>query len=112
LAETETRELAAKEVQRPIEALLLSDLDDSALLEQLEELSRVRAFAGFTWLWGPELYRRSRTMFRPFILNHFRQMATMARRSRTPVVVRSFGSFYPVNGILSADVLTNRSQRV
>ena len=45
---------------------------DAALREQLETLAADEiSFSGFTWLFGPELYRRNRILFRPFILSRF-----------------------------------------
>ena len=34
-------------------------------------LAQALAFRGFTWLWGPPLYRRNRVIFRPFVLQRF-----------------------------------------
>ncbi|MFG0332451.1 MAG: gliding motility protein [Maioricimonas sp. JB049] len=65
------RDLKPKFVRARIEQLLAADLSDAELRDRLEELSAAMAFGGYTWLWGPELYRRNRVMFRPFILNHF-----------------------------------------
>ena len=43
---------------------------DAELREQLEQLAATEiSFAGFTWLFGPELYQRNRILFRPFILS-------------------------------------------
>ena len=58
-------------LQAEIETLLAQQLPDATLRSRLEELSHEPAFAGLTWRWGPELYHRSRVMFRPFILAHF-----------------------------------------
>jgi hypothetical protein len=45
---------------------------DNELREQLEQLAAAEiSFSGFTWLFGPELYRRNRILFRPFILSRF-----------------------------------------
>ncbi|MEW4529147.1 gliding motility protein [Maioricimonas sp. JC845] len=65
------RKLKPKLVRARIEELLAADLSDAELRERFEELSRAIAFSGYTWLWGPELYRRNRVMFRPFISSHF-----------------------------------------
>lgn len=65
------RERSAEAVQADVVRLLESELNDAALLEQLEQLSRARRFDGLTWLWGPVLYQRSRVRFGPFIRTHF-----------------------------------------
>ena len=45
---------------------------DAELRGELEKLAASEiSFSGFTWLWGPELYRRNRILFRPFILSRF-----------------------------------------
>lgn len=47
-------------------------MEDVALRERLEGIAEALSlFAGFTWLWGPELYQRNRVLFRPFILARF-----------------------------------------
>lgn len=61
----------SREVEALVRALLREPLEDKVLRERLEELGREPAFPGLTWLWGPELYRRNRVLFRPFILSHF-----------------------------------------
>lgn len=72
MADTENlRELKPNLVRTRIEELLAADLPDAELRDRLEELSVAMAFDGYTWLWGPDVYRRNRVMFRPFILNHF-----------------------------------------
>jgi hypothetical protein len=60
-----------KDLEADVQALLEQDLPDEALREQLEALASEEAFNGIIYLWGPELYRRNRVLFRPFILNHF-----------------------------------------
>src|SRR5262249_20863702 len=60
-----------KELEAEVRALLKQPLDDAALRGQLEALAAEPAFNGLTYLWGPELYRRNRVLFRPFILDHF-----------------------------------------
>ncbi|HEX5221078.1 MAG TPA: gliding motility protein [Verrucomicrobiae bacterium] len=61
-----------KELEQTLRSLLKQQLADTALREQLEKLAAVEiSFAGFTWLFGPELYRRNRILFRPFILSRF-----------------------------------------
>ncbi|MEZ5325085.1 MAG: hypothetical protein R3F19_08470 [Verrucomicrobiales bacterium] len=63
--------LWGKQLQGRIEALLASEIDDLELRSALEELSRQWGFSGFTWFWGPRLWRRNRVVFRPFILSNF-----------------------------------------
>jgi hypothetical protein len=64
--------MTPKELEQTIRSLLKQPLADAALREQLEKLAAVEiSFAGFTWLFGPELYRRNRILFRPFILSRF-----------------------------------------
>ena len=64
--------MTPKELEQPIRALLQRPMADAELREQLEKLAAVEiSFAGFTWLFGPELYRRNRILFRPFILSRF-----------------------------------------
>lgn len=65
------RDLKPAAVRRRIEESLEADLDDTGLRDELERLAETWAFGGFTWIWGPRLYRRNRVLFRPFILNHF-----------------------------------------
>lgn len=48
---------------------LLAGTDDVALRNALDTLGRERAFGGLTWLWGPRLYARNKTLFRPLILS-------------------------------------------
>jgi hypothetical protein len=62
---------AVQELEPKIRALLDGGLNDKQLRDELEALAVEQAFNGFTYLWGPSLYRRNRVMFRPFILNHF-----------------------------------------
>jgi hypothetical protein len=61
-----------KELEQTLRKLLASKEADAAVRTQLETLAQAeRSFAGFTWLWGPALYRRNRVLFRPFILSQF-----------------------------------------
>ncbi len=61
-----------KELECSIKELLKGPLPAAELRAELERLALAeRAFSGFTWLWGPELYRRDRIVFRPFILSRF-----------------------------------------
>lgn len=64
--------MTPKELEKTIRGLLQQPLADAALREQLERLAADEiSFSGFTWLFGPELYRRNRILFRPFILSRF-----------------------------------------
>lgn len=60
-----------KELEAEVRALLAEPLSDTDLRAKLEALASEQTFNGLTYLWGPELYRRNRVLFRPFILNHF-----------------------------------------
>lgn len=62
------------ELEAEVRALLEQQFRDEELRSKLEALAPEQAFNGLTYLWGPELYRRNRVLFRPFILNHFAQM--------------------------------------
>src|SRR5579885_3337462 len=83
----ETLSMAKKEQPPPpmkpdvleaeVAALLEQKLGDDGLRQRLEALASEPAFNGLAYLWGPELYRRNRVMFRPFILNHFNQFSLM-----------------------------------
>ena len=66
--------LPPKKVRAEIDSLLRADLADRELRERLEQLASNPSFGGFTWLWGPRLYRRNRVLFRPFILSHFQNI--------------------------------------
>jgi hypothetical protein len=64
--------MTPKELEQTLQSLLHRQLADAELREQLEKLAATeRSFSGFTWLFGPELYRRNRILFRPFILSRF-----------------------------------------
>jgi hypothetical protein len=64
--------MTPKELEQRIRGLLSQPLSDAALREQLEKLAVDEiSFSGFTWLFGPELYRRNRILFRPLILSRF-----------------------------------------
>jgi hypothetical protein len=61
-----------RELEKHIRALLASAQPDSELRSTLERLATAElSFPGFTWLWGPELYRRNRLLFRPFVQSRF-----------------------------------------
>ncbi len=64
--------MSPKELEQCIRGLLKQPMADTALREQLEKLATDEiSFSGFTWLFGPELYRRNRILFRPLILSRF-----------------------------------------
>jgi len=64
--------MTPKELEQTIRALLQQSTGDAELRGQLETLAAAEiSFSGFTWLFGPELYRRNRILFRPFILSRF-----------------------------------------
>src|SRR5437870_1532228 len=64
--------MTPKELEQTIRSLLQRPMADAELRQQLEKLAAEEiSFSGFTWLFGPELYRRNRILFRPFILSRF-----------------------------------------
>ena len=64
--------MSTRELEKTIRVLLQQPMADAELREQLEKLAAAEiSFSGFTWLFGPELYRRNRILFRPFILSRF-----------------------------------------
>ncbi len=67
----ETRDRKPARVEADVRRLLGRSISDDQLRAELEEIARQWAFSGLTWLWGPELYRRNRVLFRPLILAHF-----------------------------------------
>lgn len=71
-----TKPKSSREVEALVRALLREPLEDKILRERLEELGREPAFSSLTWLWGPELYRRNRVLFRPFILSRFSSLSS------------------------------------
>lgn len=63
---------ARRQLESDLRALLGGPTADSELRDQFDVLAnQLSLFSGFTWLWGPELYRRNRVLFRPFILSRF-----------------------------------------
>src|SRR6476660_5021773 len=59
-------------LEQTIRDLLQRPMADAELRENLEKLALEEvSFSGFTWLFGPQLYRRNRILFRPFILSRF-----------------------------------------
>jgi hypothetical protein len=71
MKDAEPRDRKPAQVEAEVRRLLARTMSDADLRAELEELARQWAFSGLTWLWGPELYRRNRVLFRPFILAHF-----------------------------------------
>jgi hypothetical protein len=70
--------MTPKELEQTIRTLMQRPMADTELREQLEQLAAVEiSFSGFTWLFGPELYRRNRILFRPFILSRFSTYMTL-----------------------------------
>jgi hypothetical protein len=71
--ETPIKEMKPGEVEERL-SWLLNDaaLDDEKLLGKLKELSASKFLGHFTWWYGPRLYSRNKTLFRAFILAHFR----------------------------------------
>src|SRR5438132_171299 len=64
--------MTPKELEQTIRSLLQRPMAVAELRERLEKLAAEEiSFSGFTWLFGPELYRRNRILFRPFILSRF-----------------------------------------
>jgi hypothetical protein len=64
--------MTPRELEQTIRTLLQRPMADAELREHLEKLAASEiSFSGFTWLFGPELYRRNRIFFRPFILSRF-----------------------------------------
>jgi hypothetical protein len=72
--------MTTKEIEQKLLSLLHCQLADAELREQLEKLAAAEiSFSGFTWLFGPELYRRNRVLFRPFILSRFSTYMTLPK---------------------------------
>jgi len=72
--------LTPKELDQAIRTLLQRPMADAELREQLEKLAAAEiSFSGFTWLFGPQLYRRNRILFRPFILSRFSTYMTLPK---------------------------------
>jgi hypothetical protein len=59
------------EVRKDALGLIATVVDSVELRDKLTELSNEVSFGGLTYAWGPILYRKSPTLFRPFILSHF-----------------------------------------
>jgi hypothetical protein len=65
----------AADLERRLRDTLARARDDAALRTEMEALASERLFRAYTWLWGPALYRRSRVVFRSFIVRHFATFA-------------------------------------
>ena len=79
--------MTPKELEQTIRALLQQPIADAALRERLEQLAVAEiSFSGFTWLFGPELYRRNRVLFRPFILSRFSTYMILPKWRSEPVL--------------------------
>ena len=64
--------MTPSELEQTIRELLRRAMPDMELRDELDRLAAAESsFPGFTWLFGPELYRRNRILFRPFILSRF-----------------------------------------
>src|SRR6185295_15552532 len=72
--------MTPKELEQTIRALLQRQMSDAELRAELERLAASEVtFSGFTWLFGPGLYRRNRILFRPFILSRFSTYMTLPK---------------------------------
>ena len=79
--------MTQKELEQAIRSLLLRPSADVELREQLERLAAVEiSFSGFTWLFGPELYRRNRILFRPFIQSRFSTYMVLPKWKVQPIL--------------------------
>jgi hypothetical protein len=72
LAQTETRKL-----MQSIDWHLDNIRDDAELSKRIEGLAANPRFRALTFAWAPRLYRRNRAMFRPFVMQHFADVATL-----------------------------------
>jgi hypothetical protein len=78
--------MTPKELEQSIRTLLQRPMADAELREQLEKLAAVEiSFSGFTWLFGPELYRRNRILFRPFVLSRFSTYLILPKWKTQPI---------------------------
>src|SRR5262245_4824176 len=72
--------MTPKELEHAVRGLLQQPMDDADLRERLEKLAVDEiSFSGLTWLFGPELYRRNRILFRPFILSRFSSLMVLPK---------------------------------
>jgi hypothetical protein len=73
--------MTPRELEAEITRLLKSGVDDRSLRNELDTLAaKEPAFPGFTWFWGPILYLRNRTLFRPFIMSRFSRWMLLPKR--------------------------------
>jgi hypothetical protein len=72
----------SKRLRRTLEQLFASQSNDQRLRDHLEGLQRDPALSELTPFWGPLLYQRNRTVFRPFIASHFSTWAITSGRVR------------------------------
>lgn len=78
--------MTPKELEQSIRSLLHEPLADGVLRERLETLAvNETSFSGFTWLYGPELYRRNRVFFRPLILSRFSTFLLLPKWRAVPI---------------------------
>src|SRR5437899_3596460 len=72
--------MTPKELEQSVRALMQQPMADAELREQLERLAVTEtSFSGFSLLFGPELYRPNRVLFRPFILSRFSTYMTLPK---------------------------------
>jgi len=78
--------MTPKELEQSIRSLFQQPLADAVLRERLETLAvNEVSFSGFTWLFGPELYRRNRVFFRPLILSRFSTFLVLPKWRSEPI---------------------------
>lgn len=72
--------MTPKELESTIRSLFRQPIADAELRQKLDQLATDEiSFSGFTWLFGPDLYRRNRVLFRPFILSRFSTFMTLPK---------------------------------
>jgi hypothetical protein len=64
-----------RKLKSDIDWLLANVHDDAELLQRLEGTASHPKFGALTWHWAPRLYRRGKARFRPFVLQHFADLA-------------------------------------
>jgi len=78
--------MTPKELERSISSLLQEPLADAELRTRLETMAAAEiSFSGFTWLFGPQLYRRNRILFRSFILSRFSSYIILPKWKRKDI---------------------------
>jgi len=70
----------ARQLKQSIDWHLANVADDAALAQRLEGMAAGQGFGALTWYWGPKLYQRNRAKFRPFIQQHFSDVAVLGER--------------------------------